>query len=80
MVKDNENVQRPVFKVKVGNIDVAVWEHKTDKDKIYHSVSYNKSYLDENEEWQKTNNLLTNDLPNLQLGLQKAYEFLKIRN
>jgi len=74
-----ENSQKPVFKVKVGNVDVAVWEHQTENNKLYHSVSYEKNYLDDKEEWQKTKNLIGTDIPNLQLGLQKAYEFIKIR-
>ncbi len=75
----NDN-SKPIFKVKIGNIDVAVWEHKNVSNNIYHSISYEKNYLDEKEEWQKTKNLLANDIFNLQLGLQKAYEFIKVKN
>lgn len=79
----NENVveekDRPVFKVKVGSIDTAVWKQQNADGKDYFSISYSKSYLDINKEWKKTNNLHVSDIPDLQLALQKVYEFVKIR-
>lgn len=74
------NNSKPVFKVKVGNVEVAVWEHTNAQNKSYNSISFEKNYLDEKEEWQKTKSLLPNDIFNLQLGLQKAYEFIKLRS
>lgn len=75
---DSKN-EKPVFKMKVGSMDIAVWEHKNEKGGNYHSISYEKSYLDDKNGWQKTKNILTKDIPNLQIGLQKAYEFIKVR-
>lgn len=81
MVNENivEESVKPVFKIKVGSIDVAVWSREKDG-KEFFTVSYAKTYLDSNREWQKTNNLMVSDVPNLQIALQKAYEFAKIKN
>ncbi|MFW6233466.1 MAG: hypothetical protein ACOC16_02190 [Nanoarchaeota archaeon] len=75
-----EKKEQPTFKVKVANIDLAVWSNENDSGNQYFSVSYNKNYLDKNKEWQKTNHLLVNDIPNLQVALQKAYEGIKVKN
>ncbi len=78
-INKTDKKEKPAFKLKVGNIDIAVWSHTSHKGD-YFSVSYNKNYLDEKKEWQKTTNLMISDLPNLRTGLQKAYEFAKIKN
>jgi hypothetical protein len=75
-----EKKDLPAFKIKVGSIDVALWSHELENGGYFFKVSYNKSYLDENNAWQKTNNLHVNDIPNLQIALQKAYEHAKIKN
>ncbi|MDA3855911.1 MAG: hypothetical protein PF569_06620 [Candidatus Woesearchaeota archaeon] len=72
--------EKPVYKAKIGSMDIAVWEHKTEKGSTYCSVSYEKNYLHDKDGWQKTKNILIKDIPNLQIGLQKAYEFVKIRS
>lgn len=77
LVQSEKNI-RPTFKTKVGSMDVAVWEKKGEKSK-YFTVSFNKNYLDEEGKWQQTSNLMIRDLPDLQLALQKAYEFAKMK-
>ena len=40
------------------------------------TVSFQRSYLDKDGNWQTTNSLKTNDIPKAILVLQKSYEFL----
>lgn len=40
------------------------------------TVSFQRSYLDKEGNWQTTNSLKVNDIPKAILTLQKAYEFL----
>ncbi|MXZ00021.1 hypothetical protein F4Y93_04995 [Candidatus Poribacteria bacterium] len=40
------------------------------------TVSFQRSYLDKEGNWQQTNSLNVNDIPKAVLVLNKAYEFL----
>ena len=40
------------------------------------TVSFQRSYLDKEGNWQQTNSLKVNDIPKAILTLQRAYEFL----
>ncbi|MCY3868773.1 MAG: hypothetical protein OXG87_04395 [Gemmatimonadetes bacterium] len=40
------------------------------------TVSFQRSYLDKEGNWQSTNSLKVNDIPKAVLVLNKAYEFL----
>ncbi len=40
------------------------------------TVSFQRSYLDKEGNWQRTNSLNVNDIPKAVLVLNKAYEFL----
>lgn len=40
------------------------------------TVSFQRSYLDKEGNWQTTNSLKVNDIPKAVLVLNKAYEFL----
>lgn len=40
------------------------------------TVSFQRSYLDKEGTWQRTNSLRVNDIPKAVLVLNKAYEFL----
>ena len=40
------------------------------------SVTFQRSYLDKDGNWQTTNSLKVNDIPKAVLVLNKAYEFL----
>jgi hypothetical protein len=73
----------PEKKFRAGNVTATVWKNtiKVDgKDRITHNVNVEKSYVDKDKAWQKTNSLNVNDLPRAILALQKAYEFLAIKD
>lgn len=77
--------KKPVFSVKMGTIDGAVWEQDGKNGKFY-TISTHRNYLDENDKtggekgtWKQTNSLRVNDAPAQMLVLQKCYEFCKTK-
>ena len=68
----------PVKKVKIGGIEVAVWENTSSDGNKFFTTTMERNYKD-GEDWKKTNSLRVNDLPKAILDLQKAYEFTAIK-
>ncbi|MBW3011729.1 hypothetical protein KY311_00945 [Candidatus Woesearchaeota archaeon] len=73
---DSKNL--PEKKFKAGPIAVAVWRNKGEKG-TYYSVSFEKRYKTDKEEWRSTKTLNMNDLPKAIVALQKAYEYLILK-
>ncbi len=69
----------PIKKIAVGRIQVAVWENEGKEGRNYYSVSFDKRYKDKNDEWKSSNSLRANDIPKAVLALEKAYEFLSLK-
>ena len=73
---------RPIQKWKVGNMEIAVWENKTEKNGVevgFKTMTLTRSFQKKGEDiWRSEaiNNLRRNDIPKLQLILQKAQEYL----
>ena len=62
-----------------GFIEVSVWKNirqGQDGERTVFSVSFHRSYKDDQGNWQQTKTLFAADLPPLVLGLQKAYEYI----
>lgn len=72
----NEN--RPIQKFSVGLVTAAVWENEGKEGRIFKSVTLQKRYKD-GKEWKTTNSLNANDLPKAVLALNKAFEFISLR-
>ena len=68
----------PVKKIKVGGIEAAVWENTSKEGNKYFTTTMERNYKD-GEEWKKTSSLRANDIPKAILSLQKAYEFVSIK-
>lgn len=68
----------PVKKVKIKGVELAVWENESKEGNKFYNVSMERNYKD-GEEWKKTNSLRENDIPKAILALQKAYEFMTIK-
>jgi hypothetical protein len=67
----------PVKKIKIGSVEVAIWKNESEK----YGVSYSygpptKSYKNQKDEWQTTNNLKSGEALNAILCYQKAYEWV----
>ena len=70
---------KPVKSVKVGAIEVAVWENSSKEGRKFFSTTIERNYKD-GEEWKKTGSLRDNDLPKAILALQQAYEFVALKD
>jgi hypothetical protein len=73
----------PEKRFKAGNVTATIWGNtiKVDgEDRKTHNVTIDKRYMDKNKEWQNTGSLNVNDLPRAILALQKAYEYLAIKD
>lgn len=71
---------KPTKKFVAGSIAATVWNNLTkDESKEYKTISIDRNYKDENDEWKSTNTLRTSDLPKAILVLNKAYEFLSLK-
>lgn len=67
----------PVKRFGAGGITASVWEN-AGKNGSYYTVSLQKRYL-QGTEWKNSSSLRVNDLPKAILALQKAFEFLSLR-
>ncbi len=71
---------QPVKKFSAGAIQAAVWENEGKEGKQFYSVSIDRRYKDKNNEWKSTNSLKPGDLPKAILTLNKAYEYLTLKD
>lgn len=70
---------QPVKKIAVGGIQAAIWENAGKDGKPFYSVSLDKRYKDANNEWKSSSSLKATDLPKAILVLEKAYEFMVLK-
>lgn len=74
----------PEQKFKAGSISATVWQNKGQdsegKQTLYRTVSFERSYLDKEGNWQTTNSLRVGDIPKAMLVLNKAYEYLMLKD
>ena len=80
---ENVSGNLPEKKFSTGGLTATVWENqgknKEGLDVSYRTVSFQRRYMDKNGEWQSTSTLRVNDLPKASLVLQKAYEYLVMK-
>ena len=82
---ETENISGniPEKKFSTGGLTATVWENqgksKEGNDVSFKTVSFQRRYMDKNGEWQSTSTLRVNDLPKASLVLQKAYEYLVMK-
>lgn len=69
----------PVKKFSVGGVQVAIWENEGKEGSVYYTVSFDRRYKDKNDEWKSTSSLKANDLPKAILALEKAYEYISLK-
>ena len=76
---------KPEKKFSTGAVRATIWKNsgknKTTGEAVeYRTISIDRSYKDKNDEWQSTNSLRVNDLPKAALVLNKAYEFIVLKD
>lgn len=72
----------PEKKFSTGAITATVWrnERKVDgKDTEFQSVSLQRSYKDKEGNWKTTSAMRPNDIPKAVLVLEKAYEYIVLK-
>ena len=74
----------PEKKFSTGAISATIWKNngtskKTGEEVEYRTVSLQRRYRDKEGNWQTSNSLRVNDLPKASLVLNKAYEFIVLR-
>ena len=70
---------QPEITFRHGLCSASIYENEFNRDGeklTVRSVSFQRSYLDKEGNWQRTNSLKVNDIPKAVLVLNKAYEFL----
>ena len=79
----SETKNLPEKKFSTGTVTATVWQNqgksRTGETTSFRTVSFQRRYKDKNEVWQSTNTLRINDLPKAALVIQKAYEYLVLR-
>ena len=62
----------PEKSFRAGPVKVSVWRNKTEEGRSFYSVSLEKQYKDDENEWHVTHSLNKNDIPKAVLALQEA--------
>jgi len=74
---------RPEKRFTTGAITATIWKNKgqlkTGEATEYHTISIQRGYKDKSGAWKSTNSLRINDLPKAALVLNKAYEYLILK-
>lgn len=73
----------PDKKFSTGAISATIWRNngvkKTGEEAEFMTITLQRRYKDKGGSWQSTNSLRVGDLPKASLVLNKAYEFLVLR-
>ncbi len=83
---DQQKIERnlPERKFRAGAVAATVWKnHGSDKQgkaTEYRTVSFERSYMDKDGKWKNTSSLRLNDLPRASVVLNKAYEYLVLKD
>ncbi|OGM02105.1 hypothetical protein A3K72_03945 [Candidatus Woesearchaeota archaeon RBG_13_36_6] len=79
----NKEKNSPEKRFSTGGVSATVWKNqgktKVGEETSYNTISLQRRYRDKNDEWQSTNSFRINDLPKAILVLNKAYEYLVLR-
>ena len=79
----DKETNSPEKRFSTGVVSATVWKNqgktKSGEETSYNTISLQRRYRDKNDEWQSTNSFRINDLPKAMLVLNKAYEYLVLR-
>ena len=83
-MEKNEEGNMPEKKFSTGAISATVWKNtgiskKNNEPVEYRTVSLQRRYQDKEGVWKSTSSLRINDLPKASLVLDKAYEYIVLR-
>lgn len=69
------NNKKPEFTHRLNRMEVAVWQNSNETS-IWHNITFQKYYKDNEGKLQATNHLKMEDLPNIAFLAQSAYAYL----
>jgi hypothetical protein len=69
---------QPVAKVKVGSVEVAVWENKSQNKLYWNSVTIQRHFKS-GEKWKNTNSFRLRDIKDIITALEKVNEKMRVR-
>ncbi|MBS3119405.1 hypothetical protein J4475_01125 [Candidatus Woesearchaeota archaeon] len=69
---------QPEKKFRIGPVSATVWKNQGQKGS-FSTVQLQRGYKDAKDVWQNTNSLRVSDLPRAVLALNKAYEYLALK-
>jgi len=79
-----ENKNQPEKKFSTGAINATIWKNagksKSGEDVEFRTITLQRAYKDKSDQWQHTNSMRVNDLPKAALVLNKAYEYLVLKD
>ena len=83
-MEQSENLKNaPEKKFSTGVISATVWKNsgtsKEGSPTEYKTITLQRRYTDKDGKWQSTNSLRINDLPRAVLVLNKAYEYIVLK-
>ena len=73
----------PEQRFQSGGVVASVWENEIEKEggvTSFKSVSFERRYQDKSGEWKSTSSLRVSDIPRAIMVLEKAYEYLSLKN
>jgi hypothetical protein len=81
---ETKEVNTPEKKISTGAISATIWRNNGTSKRTGGAVEYNtitlqRRYKDKEGNWQTSNSMRVSDLPKATLVLQKAYEYLVLR-
>ena len=79
IIQEIHNMPQPEITFRHGLCSASIWEQDFDRDGeklTVRTVSFQRSYMDKDGNWQRTNSLKVNDIPKAIICLQKSYEFM----
>ena len=66
---------QPIYTKRLNRIEVAVWKNETD-DAIWHNITFQRSYRDNDGNIQTCSHFRMDDLPAVAFLSAKAYDFI----
>jgi len=82
-MQKSETINVPEKKFSTGVISATIWKNAGTSKKgdpvEFRTISLQRRYTDEKGEWKSTSSLRINDLPKASLVLNKAYEYLVLK-
>ncbi len=66
---------KPIFTRRLNRIEVAIWKNESTEN-IWHNITFQRTYRDEQGVMQNTTNFRMDDLPALAFLAAKAYDYL----